>query len=87
MSRRVCQHAKVELPDDTTCGSLCETFPSCLPPISPEVLSRVRHRVVGGLEAEATADTADALEQLRDAIDRGLAKKDEDSPLHRQSEP
>jgi len=29
------------------------------------------------LEAEATADTADALEQLRDAINRGLAKKDE----------
>ncbi len=81
MSRQVCQHAKAKLPDDTTCGSLCETFPSCLPPISPETLSRIKHRViVGSLEAEATADTAEALEQLRDAIDRGLAKKDEDSP-------
>jgi len=83
LSRQVCQHAKAKLPDDTTCGSLCETFPSCLPPISSEVLSRVRQRVVGGLELEATADTADALEQLRDAIDRGLAKKDEDSPGNR----
>lgn len=86
MSRRVCHYAKVKLPDDTTCGSLCETFPSCLPPISPETLSQIRHRiVVGGLEAEATADTAEALEQLREAIDRGLARKDESSPQSGES--
>jgi hypothetical protein len=78
---------KVKLPDNRTCGGLCQTFPSCLPPISAEVLDQiVRDRLLKGLEAEATARTADALEQLHAAITRGLAKKDADAPPNRQLE-
>jgi hypothetical protein len=85
LSRQACQHMKVKLPDNSTCGGLCQTFPSCLPPISAEVLDRiVRDRLLGGLEAEAIGRTADALEQLRAAIVRGLAKKDADPRPHRQ---
>jgi hypothetical protein len=77
---------KVKLPDDRTCGDLCRTFPSCLPPISAEVLDRVvNDGLLGDLKADALAGIVDALEQLRDAIVRGLAKKDEDSLPYRPS--
>jgi hypothetical protein len=79
---------KVKLPDNRTCGGLCRTFPSCLPPISAEALDWiVRDCLLEGLEAETKARTADALEQLHAAITSGLAKKDAESQPHRQLEP
>jgi hypothetical protein len=77
----------VKLPDNRTCGGLCQAFPSCLPPVSPEVLDRiVKDRLLEGLEAETAASIADALEQLHAAITRGLAKKDAEPPSHPQLE-
>jgi hypothetical protein len=30
-----------ELPDNVSCGAMCDGFPTCLPPPSPELLASV----------------------------------------------
>jgi hypothetical protein len=41
MSLCRCVHRDEKLPDNVTCGGLCPSFPGCLPPPSPELLSSI----------------------------------------------
>ena len=73
----MCKCREIKLPDDTTCGSRCETFPGCLPLLSPDLLGQVVNRwALADSEAEAAVGANDVLERLYDAILRELARKD-----------
>jgi hypothetical protein len=66
MSRQVCKHRGIKLPDDTTCGGLCETFPGCLPLLSADLLGQVVDRwTLADSEIEAAVG---ANEGVRDAL-------------------
>jgi len=74
----VCKYRGIKLPDNHSCGRLCNDFPSCLPSISPEVISGiVNWRLEAGSEREATAAAAGRLALLHDAIQQALASQDD----------
>ena len=68
MACRPCQRTSQRLPDNTTCGWLCDEFPACLPPPSPELVGSLRelrqHQV---REHENRLRTAQALIFLKQA--------------------
>ncbi len=76
MSRQVCKHQRVKLPDRHSCGPRCDEFPSCLEPIPAGFLAGVV-RLRGELNARHEAATAvnDLLEGLHAAIVDGLTRK------------
>jgi hypothetical protein len=77
VSRQVCRHRGTKLPDNQTCGGLCEQFPSCLPALPPQVVGRVvTLRTEAASVQRATAALAGSLELLYDAIVKGLTRKD-----------
>ena len=80
MSRQVCEHRGIKLPDDTTCGGLCETFPGCVPLLSADLLGQVVDRwTLADSEIEAAVGANDVLERLHEAILQGLAIKDREA--------
>lgn len=59
MSYEVCKQRGIRLPDNETCGTLCEGFPGCLPPLppdSPRILGEVIRLLARCQAATAVAE-------------------------------
>ncbi len=86
MSLRSCRdkvaasrHPAGKLPDDRTCGSHCDDFPACLPSRPPDVLSNVKRFLIEtAVDGESQVAVISVLNELRDAITKGLARKNGD---------
>jgi hypothetical protein len=72
MACKPCQRTDEQLPDNVTCGWVCDSFPACLP-LSPELLERVsRFRAEGQARSERYGAVVRSLEQLFRALTEGL---------------
>jgi hypothetical protein len=81
VTRWTCQHRGIKLSDTHSCGARCAIFPSCLPPLPPEVVEEVcqLHLAIEAQHRRSVA-VADFLELLRQALTDGLAKRDGGAP-------
>jgi hypothetical protein len=78
MARLRCQHSGQRLPDNETCGRLCDEFPVCLPAPSIGLVAEVaKLRMDAEHAAEEYAATAESLSLIHQALVDGLARKDE----------
>jgi hypothetical protein len=72
MACRPCRRTGEQLPDNVTCGRVCDAFPACLPP-SPDLLERVRQLGADGqAKSERYETVIRSLEQLFRALTEGL---------------
>jgi hypothetical protein len=78
LSLETCRQIGTKLPDTETCGGLCDIFPKCLGPPSPQLLAAVaRFRVNAINEQRSHSDRSEALTLIREALTAGLEKRDE----------
>jgi len=72
LTLRRCQSGE-QLPPNVSCASLCQMFPDCLPPPSPELISSVqRFWADGQTESENDQAVASTLRHLYEVISEGL---------------
>jgi hypothetical protein len=69
MACKPCLRTGEQLPDNVTCGWVCDAFPACLPPPSHRLLDEFNRLRTQG---ESHAAVARALEQLYRALIEGL---------------
>jgi hypothetical protein len=75
MTLRRCQYGN-KLPTNVSCVVLCQDFPDCLPPPSPELATALRQFVTeASQERDQTEATTYTLSCLRDALNKGIRKK------------
>lgn len=69
MTLQPCQHTGVALPPATSCGALCDTFPTCLPPPSTYLLGRIMQLREEANDAyDQAAGSSRMLEAIREAL-------------------
>lgn len=77
MTLRRCQFGE-HLPPNVSCAALCLTFPDCMPPSSPELLSTIRGFWADGrARSENHEAVASTLEQLHEAVTEGLKRREQ----------
>jgi hypothetical protein len=75
VSLRPCCGRGERLADNTTCGALCDIFPDCLPPPSPELIAAiVSLRESQAREHENHRASAQALRAFQQAIIERIEK-------------
>jgi hypothetical protein len=78
LSLETCQHLAIRLPDNQSCGGLCEIFAKCLGQPSPQLLAAVvQLRIDAMSEQENHLATAEALALIHEALLAGLEKNDD----------
>jgi hypothetical protein len=77
LSLKRCIHTGGQLPDNHTCGALCQDFPQCLPPLPVYLPARLAElHSVNQAEHEQASAVEEALLLLHESISRGLTTKD-----------
>jgi hypothetical protein len=63
MTLKPCDATGCKLPDYQSCGGLCDIFPDCMPPPSPELVSSVM--VLRATLVQENAQNRAAMQSLR----------------------